>query len=29
MKYLKLPDDNVRRLTFYLAMEEHAAQILK
>ena len=29
MKYLKLPDNKVRRLTFYLAMEEHAAQILK
>ncbi len=29
MKYLKLPNDKVRRLTFYLAMEEHAAQLLK
>lgn len=29
MKYLKLPDNKVRRLTFYLAMEEHAAQLLK
>lgn len=29
MKYLKLPDDKVRRLTFYLAMEELAAQLLK
>lgn len=29
MKYLKLPCDEVRRLTFYLAMEERAAQILK
>lgn len=29
MKYLQLPCDEVRRLTFYLAMEEHAAQLLK
>ena len=29
MKYLQLPYDEVRRLTFYLAMEEYAAQILK
>lgn len=29
MKYLQLPYDEVRRLTFYLAMEEHAAQLLK
>ncbi len=29
MKYLELPDNSVRRLTFYLAMEEHAAQLLK
>ena len=29
MKYLKLPNDKMRRLTFYLAMEEHAAQLLK
>lgn len=29
MKYLKLPDNHVRRLTFYLAMEEYAAQLLK
>ena len=29
MKYLKLPNDKVRRLTFYLAMEELAAQLLK
>lgn len=28
MKYLQLPDDEVRRLTFYLAMEEHAAHLL-
>ncbi len=29
MKYLELPDNSVRRLTFYLAMEEYAAQLLK
>jgi lipoic acid synthetase/lipoate-protein ligase A len=29
MNYLQLPYDEVRRLTFYLAMEEHAAQLLK
>ena len=29
MKYLKLPEQLQRRLTFYLAMEEHAAQLLK
>lgn len=29
MKYLQLPYDEVRRLTFYLAMEEHAAHLLK
>ncbi len=29
MKYLQLPYDEVRRLTFYLAMEEYAAQLLK
>ena len=29
MKHLKLPDDQVRRLPFYLAMEEHAAQLLR
>lgn len=29
MKYLQLHYDEVRRLTFYLAMEEHAAQLLK
>ena len=29
MKYLKLPNDEVRRLVFYLAMEEHAAQMMK
>ena len=29
MKYLKLPEQRQRRLTFYLAMEEHAAQLLK
>lgn len=29
MKYLKLPGNDARRLTFYLAMEEHAAHILK
>ena len=29
MKYLQLPYDEVRRLTFYLAMEEHAAKLLK
>lgn len=29
MKYLKLPVNDVRRLTFYLAMEEHAAHKLK
>lgn len=29
MKYLQLPYDKVRRLTFYLAMEEYAAQLLK
>ena len=29
MKYLELPDDKLRRLTFYLAMEEYAAQLLK
>jgi lipoic acid synthetase/lipoate-protein ligase A len=29
MKYLQLPYDEVRRLTFYLAMEERAAQMLK
>ena len=29
MKYLQLPYDEVRRLTFYLAMEEYAAHILK
>lgn len=29
MKYLQLPYDEVRRLTFYLAMEEQAAQMLK
>ena len=29
MKYLQLPYDEVHRLTFYLAMEEHAAQLLK
>ena len=29
MKYLNLPNDKVRRLTFYLAVEEYAAQILK
>lgn len=29
MKYLQQPYDEVRRLTFYLAMEEHAAQLLK
>src|SRR5574344_1385893 len=28
MIHLKLPDDRVRRLTFYLAMEEYAAQFL-
>jgi lipoic acid synthetase/lipoate-protein ligase A len=29
MKYLKLPEIQVRRLTFYLAMEEYAAQLLR
>ncbi len=29
MKYLKLPEKKVRRLTFYLAMEEHAAHMIK
>ena len=29
MEYLKLPGNDARRLTFYLAMEEHAAHILK
>lgn len=29
MKYLNLPSDEMRRLTFYLAMEEHAAHLLK
>lgn len=29
MKYLTLPSDDVRRLTFYLAMEEHAAGIIR
>lgn len=29
MKYLQLPYDEVRRLTFYLAMEEQAAQKIK
>ncbi len=29
MKYLNLPYEQVRRLTFYLAMEEHAAHLLK
>ncbi|MBO4723202.1 MAG: lipoyltransferase [Muribaculaceae bacterium] len=29
MKYLKLPSNEVRRLVFYLAMEEHAAHMLK
>ena len=29
MRYVQLPYDEVRRLTFYLAMEEHAAQLLK
>ena len=29
MKYLKLPGNEVRRLVFYLAMEEHAAHMLK
>ena len=29
MKYLKLPEKRVRRLTFYLAMEEHAAHMIK
>lgn len=29
MKYLQLPYDEVRRLTFYLAMEEYAARLLK
>lgn len=28
MKYLKLPNETVRSLTFYLAMEEHAAHLL-
>lgn len=29
MKYFKLPNEDVRRLTFYLAMEEQAAQKIK
>lgn len=29
MKYLELPENSVRRLTFYLALEEYAAQLLK
>ena len=29
MKYLKLPENSVRKLTFYLALEEYAAQLLK
>lgn len=29
MKHLILPQDETRRLTFYLAMEEHAARLLK
>ncbi len=29
MKLLNMPNDKVRRLTFNLAMEEHAAQLLK
>ncbi|MBR5086688.1 MAG: lipoyltransferase [Muribaculaceae bacterium] len=29
MKYLKLPSNEVRRLVFYLAMEEHAAHMLR
>ncbi|MBQ5508275.1 MAG: lipoate--protein ligase family protein, partial [Muribaculaceae bacterium] len=29
MRYVQLPYDEVRRLTFYLAMEEHAARLLK
>lgn len=29
MKYLKLPINKVQRLVFYLAMEEHAAHMIK